>query len=228
MKIIAIDGVASSGKGTLAKELAKRLNYVHLDTGALYRCATVQILNEGINPEDEEKIVNSVLNAKIEARMVDGSVHYFLNNKDLSLSNSLRTPEVNNTVAKIAKYPRLREQIRKIQKDVASTNNCVVEGRDITTVVFPNADYKFFITADAKTRAKRRQNDYKNQGIKVPLKEVEQMIIERDLADEEREASPLVCPPDAHIIDNGENTVEQSINQMLSIINKGVMSDKAH
>ena len=228
MKIIAIDGVAGSGKGTLAKELAKRLGYIHLDTGALYRCATVQILNKNINPEDEEAVVKSIKAAKIEAKMIDGSVHYFLNNQDLSLSNSLRTPEVNNTVAKIAKYPRVREQIRKIQKSVASNNNCVVEGRDITTVVFPNANHKFFITADTKVRAIRRQKDYENQGRIVPLEEVEQMIIERDRADEDREASPLVCPPDAHVIDNGKNTVEQSINQMLCFINKGIMSDKAH
>jgi len=219
MEIVAIDGVASSGKGTLAKELAKRLSYIHLDTGALYRCATVQILNCKINPEDEEKVVAAVQNSKIEAKLIGGIVHYFLNGKDLSTSNSLRTPEVNNTVAKISKYPRLREQIRSIQRQVAKSGNCVVEGRDITTVVFPNAKYKFFITASTKIRALRRQKDYAAQGIIVPIEEVEKMIIERDMSDEEREESPLICPPDAHVIDNGKNTVEQSINEMLSIIN---------
>ena len=220
MSIIAIDGVAGSGKGTLAKALAKELNYIHLDTGALYRCATVQVLSQNINPEDEENVVKCVSKAKIEARMVDGTEHYFLNNKDLSLTNALRTPEVNNNVAKISKYPRLREQIRKIQRQVASTDNCVIEGRDVTTVVFPNADYKFFITADTKIRAERRQKDYAAQGLNVPLEEVIKMIIERDRADEERETSPLICPPDACVIDNGKNTVQQSIDQMLNFINK--------
>ena len=218
MEIIAIDGVAGSGKGTLAKALAKKLGYIHLDTGALYRCATVCVLNSNTNPNDEENVVKLIKNSTIEAKLVDNTEHYFLNGKDLSIANALRTPEVNNNVAKISKYPRLRQQIREIQHQVADSNNCVVEGRDITTVVFPNAKYKFFIVANTKIRAQRRQKDYESQGIIVPLKDVEKMIIERDKADEEREASPLVCPPDAHIIDNGKNTVEQSLNEMLKYI----------
>lgn len=216
MAIIAIDGLAGSGKGTLAKALAKKLRFLHVDTGALYRCATVLVLQQGINPEDEESVVKAVSKAKIEAKQINGEAHYFLNGTDLTSSNSLRTPEVNINVAKISKYPRLRAQIRKAQKSVAKNTNCVVEGRDITTVVFPNAQVKFFIKADTLIRAQRRQKDFEKQGTKVPLSEVIKMIEDRDKEDMEREASPLICPPDAHIIDNGKNTIEQSVNEMLA------------
>ena len=220
MAIIAIDGVAGAGKGTLAAELAKRLGYLHVDTGALYRCATVLILNKNIDPTDEEKVVATVRASKIEAKQIDGKAHYFLDGKDLTTSNSLRTPEVNETVAKISKYPRVRVEIRKAQKNVAKNTNCVIEGRDISTVVFPNADYKFFVVADTQVRALRRQKDYEKQGLVVPFADVVKMIEERDKADMEREASPLVCPKDACVVDNGKNTVEQSITQMLDFIGK--------
>lgn len=220
MKIIAIDGVAGAGKGTLAKALSKQLGYLHLDTGALYRCATVCIINNNIDPTNEKQVTSAVKKAKIEAKLVNGEEHYFLNGQDLSLANTLRTPVVNETVSKIAKFVGVRKHIRKVQQSVAKSNkNIVVEGRDITTVVFPNAFAKFYIVADADIRAQRRQKDFQNQGQNIPFEKVKQMIIDRDRDDMERENSPLVCPPDAKVIDNGKNTVQQSVDQMIAYIN---------
>lgn len=224
--VIAIDGEAGSGKGTLGAQLAKRLGFLHLDTGALYRCATVLVLESGINPKDEKAVTAIASKAKIEAKLVGETEHYFLNNRDLSLANALRTPEVNNTVSIISPYPRLRELIRSTQHKIASMNNMVIEGRDITTVVFPNADVKFYVTADLHIRAQRRLNDYKKQGISITLKEVEDAIIERDKNDKERENCPLVCAKDAIVIDNGTATIKESVQKMYDIVQDKLNSQK--
>ena len=217
-KVIAIDGTAASGKGTLAKSLAKKLGYLHLDTGSIYRAATVHIIKQGINPYDEEAVVSSVKSAIIEAKPSNNETEIYLNGENLTRSNQLRTSKISNTVPIISKYTQLREQVRKIQKSIANTNNVVMEGRDVTTVVFPDAFVKFFITASLDIRAERRMKDLQKSGEDITFEAVKNSIKKRDYDDEHRNHSPLVCPKDAIIIDNGKNTIEESVTQMLVAI----------
>ena len=216
-KVIAIDGTAGAGKGTLAKLLAEKIGFMHVDTGALYRAATVLILNQNINPENEKEVAKALKSAKIEIKSIDNKAHYILNNKDLTNNNILRSTAVNTTVSTISKYKKLRKYIRKLQRKIAKRSNIVMEGRDITTVVFPRAWIKFYIDAPIEIRAQRREKELKAQNNEITNEEVKQMINKRDRDDIERKNSPLICPPDAYEIDN-TGTIEEAIEKMLDII----------
>lgn len=216
-KVVAIDGISGAGKGTLAKALAKALDFTHLDTGALYRAVTLKALKNGFDEKNEKEITKMLTSTQIEQKKVKGVFQIFLDGKNLQNEDQLRSPEVSDMVAKIAKFSAVRDHIRKIQHEIAKKHNLVVEGRDVTTVVFPNAFAKFFVTVPLLTRAKRRQKEYKKQGIILSLEKVKKSLKDRDNLDIHRDISPLKKASDATTIVNNK-TVEEAVNQMKNIV----------
>ena len=213
MKIIAIDGPSGSGKGTIAKEVAKRLGYTYIDTGAMYRCVSLKSLREGLEEKDETGIVNLLKDMDIKLTN-EGKV--YLDGEDVS--DKIRTMEVTHRVSKISSIIALREVMRDKQHELASNNNIVMEGRDITTEVFPNADYKIYLDASVEERAKRRQLQNEEKGIESTYEEVKAAIEERDYDDMHRPVGALTRTDDQIYIDSSNMTIEEVINKILSIV----------
>lgn len=211
--IIAIDGPSGSGKGTIAKEVARRLNYTYIDTGAMYRCVSLKSLEDNIKEDDEEAIVNLLKNMDIKLTN-DGKV--FLDGRDVS--NDIRTMEVTARVSKISCIVPLRLVMEEKQRKMAKDQNIVMEGRDITTVIFPDAKYKFYIDASIEDRAERRYKQNLEKGIESSLEEIKKSLEQRDYDDINRPLGALKRTPDQHYIDNGKNTVEESVNEILKIV----------
>lgn len=216
--IIAIDGTTSSGKSSIAKELSKQTKICSVTTGSIYRAITKKCLNLGINPEDDEKIKFLLETTDLDYSFdkdktiikVDGLVQ---------LPQDLASPEVSNLTPKIACKEIVRKFVRAIQKSLAEKNTDIIfEGRDIGSVVFPNADFKFYIDADLKTRAERRFIDYVNHGKEVTLDQVMKDVLARDEQDQHRDLSPLIMSSDSILIDTTEKTVLECVNKMKSII----------
>ena len=213
MKIIAIDGPSGSGKGTIAKEIAKRLNYTYIDTGAMYRCVSLMSLRNNIGEKEEDKIVDLLRNMDIKLTN-EGKV--YLNDEDVS--DEIRTMEVTHRVSKISSIIELREVMREKQRGFAKTNNIVMEGRDITTEVFPDADYKFYLDASVDERARRRQLQNEEKGIKSTLEEVKAAIEERDYDDMHRPVGALTRTNEQIYIDSSNMKIEEVINKILNIV----------
>ena len=211
--IIAIDGPSGSGKGTIAKEVAKRLNYTYIDTGAMYRCVALKTLELNIDEDEEDKIVDLLKNMDIKLSN-DGKV--YLDGRDVS--NEIRTMEVTARVSKISCIIPLRLVMEDKQRKMAKNQNIVMEGRDITTVIFPDAKYKFYIDASIEDRAKRRYIQNKEKGIESTLEEIKKSLEQRDYNDMNRPLGALKRTDDQHYIDNGKNTVEESVNEILRIV----------
>jgi len=212
-KIIAIDGPSGSGKGTIAKEVANRLNYTYIDTGAMYRCVALKALRENLDESNEDKIVDLLKNMDIKLTN-DGKV--YMDNEDVS--EVIRTMEVTTLVSKISRIVNLRLVMEDKQRELAKNSNIVMEGRDITTVIFPNADYKFYIDASLDIRAERRYKQNLEKGIKSSYEEVYESLKQRDYDDMNRELSALKRTDDQVYIDNGVNTKEESVNQIIGIV----------
>lgn len=212
-KVIAIDGPSGSGKGTIAKEVAKRLGYTYIDTGAMYRCVALKSLRENLKESDEDKIVNLLKNMNIKLTN-DGKVYM----DDEDVSEEIRTMEVTSFVSKISRIVPLRLVMEEKQRELAKNSNVVMEGRDITTVIFPNADYKFYIDAALEIRAQRRFEQNKEKGIESSYEEVLESLRQRDYDDMNRELGALKRTDDQHYIDNGVNTKEESVNQIIEIV----------
>ena len=213
MKIIAIDGPSGSGKGTIAKEVAKRLGYTYVDTGAMYRCVSLKSLRENLEEKDEERIVDLLKNMDIRLTN-DGKV--YMDNEDVS--DKIRTMEVTHRVSKISSIIELREVMRKKQRDIANKGNIVMEGRDITTEVFPDANYKFYLDASVEERAKRRQKQNEEKGIESTYEEVKAAIEERDYDDMHRPVGALTRTDEQIYIDSSNMAIEEVINKILSIV----------
>ena len=212
-KVVAIDGPSGSGKGTIAKEVAKRLGFTYIDTGAMYRCVALKSIRENINETEEEKIVDLLKNMNIKLTN-DGKV--YMDNEDVS--DEIRTMEVTTRVSKISCIVPLRLVMEEKQRDLAKNSNVVMEGRDITTVIFPNADYKFYIDASLDIRANRRYLQNKEKGITSTLEEVTESLRQRDYDDMNRPLGALKRTNDQIYIDNGVNTKEESINKIIEIV----------
>jgi cytidylate kinase len=211
--IIAIDGPSGSGKGTIAKEVARRLNYTYIDTGAMYRCVSLKSLEENIKEDNEEEIVNLLKNMDIRLTN-DGKV--YLDGRDVS--NEIRTMEVTKRVSKISCIVPLRLIMEEKQRDMAKDQNIVMEGRDITTVIFPNAKYKFYIDASLEVRAERRYKQNIEKGIESSLEDIKKSLEQRDYDDINRPLGALKRTPDQYYIDNGKNTPQESVNEILRIV----------
>lgn len=212
---IAIDGPAGSGKGTIAGLLADKLDLVNIDTGATYRCVALLVLRNNIDINDEEKIVKLSENIKIEETK-DKKV--FLNGEDVT--NEIRTKEVTEIVSPISSIVKLRENMVKIQRELASTNNCVMEGRDITTVVIPDAEYKIYLDASVEERAKRRYKENQEKGIASTYEEVLDNIKKRDENDMNKPVGALKRTDDQYYVDTTGKTIDEVVNIILDYINK--------
>ena len=206
--IIAIDGPAASGKGTIAKRLANRLNILCLDTGAIYRAIAVCDLR-GIDYRQAD--------IKIQCG-ADKRTLVALNGEDIT--DAIRTVAVGERVPVVALDPAVQERVHQIQHATASDQSLVVEGRETTSVAFPHADFKFYVTASLQERARRRLNDFQKKGEKVTYEQVLQLTAERDRLDMERDVAPLVKVPDALEIDTTNRGIDEVVDEMLSIILK--------
>lgn len=206
--IIAIDGFSSCGKSTLAKDLASRLSYKYVDSGAMYRAVTLYCLENDIDVNNEKE-VNSILDeVTISFECINGTNHTFLNGRDVE--ERIRTMDVSNAVSEVARLPLVREKLVKIQHAMGLAKGITMDGRDITTVVFPQAELKVFVVADPDVRAQRRYDELISKGKKVNLEEVKANLIHRDKIDSQRSHSPLTQAPDAYVLDNSYlNRTEQ-------------------
>lgn len=209
---IAIDGPAGSGKSTVAKEIANRLNILYLDTGAMYRAVTHIVLSQGQSAQDSE-VLKTVVD-QIEMELTPN--HVFVNGKDIS--EAIRTPSVSQNVSFVAMDAYVREKMVELQKKIAGDQSVVMDGRDIATHVLPNADFKFFLVASSEERAKRRQSELSKKGYDIPLETLIDEIDRRDKLDSEREVSPLRQADDAIRVDTTDMTIEEVIGFILERI----------
>ena len=213
--IIAIDGPSASGKSTTAKGVAERLGITHLDTGAMYRAVTLGIIEHGIDLDDHERICKFLEELEIN---FDSLNDIWANGHNVT--GKIRTTEVSSNVSAVSAIFQVREKMVAIQRVIAEGPDCVLEGRDIGTIVFPNADYKFFLVADLEIRAKRRLVELEKIGEISSLSELKSDIQNRDLLDSSRNISPLVQAEDAITIDTGNLTIDEQIEKIVEIINK--------
>ncbi|MFA5007621.1 MAG: (d)CMP kinase [Candidatus Omnitrophota bacterium] len=213
--IVAIDGPAGSGKTTIAKLLSRKLNISYLDTGATYRALTLKALREKIDLKDASRLAGLAANLNLKLK---GQKTY-LDDKDVS--EQIRTPEIDKNISIIVAYPQVREVMVSLQRTITKTGDFVVEGRDITTVVFPNAEFKFYLDADCAIRAKRRFKELEAKGIKIDFKEMEKDLHKRDDADRKREVGALTLSLDATYIDTTEMSIDEVVDTMLTYIRKG-------
>lgn len=217
---VAIDGPAGAGKSTIAREAAKRLGYVYVDTGALYRAVALYILQRHIDPDDGSKVVSVLPMIEVELKYVDGEQRVYLCGENVS--RVIRTPEVSMAASTVSAYPKVRELLFRLQQETAANNNVIMDGRDIGTVVLPKAQVKIFLTASAEERATRRYNELTEQGKKVIYEEILEDIKIRDYNDSHRAIAPLKQAPDAVLIDTTELTIEESINAVVNTITEKV------
>lgn len=208
MILITIDGPAAAGKSTVAKILAEKLGFLYLDTGAMYRAVTLYLIENGIDVNNEKKI-SSVLD-DIDVKYENGRI--FLNGKDVE--NRIRRPEVNEAVSPVSAVPEVRKKMVELQRSIFHEKGIVCEGRDMGSVVFPEAEHKFFMTASLNQRAKRRKKDLLVMGVEMDCREVGEKLSARDKYDSERSVSPLKVPEGATIIDTTELTVCQVVEKI--------------
>lgn len=213
---IAIDGPAGAGKSTLSKLLASRLGFLYIDTGALYRAIGLMALRSNI-PASDDKCLRSLLGSiKIEIRFKNGGQHVYVNGEDVS--TQIRSPEVSMAASAYSAVPQVRTFLLGLQKDMAARNNVVMDGRDIGTVVLPNADLKIFLTASAQDRANRRYTEMIQRGDTADYAQVLEDMIKRDAADSEREIAPLKQADDAVLLDTTGFTLEASLDALLALV----------
>ena len=206
---IAIDGPAGAGKSTVAKGLAKELGFIYVDTGALYRTVGLNCLRKGIVTTDIDSVTATLKDINVELRFIDGAQRVFLNGEDVS--EEIRTPDASMAASNVSAIPSVRAFLFDLQKDIAEKNNCIMDGRDIGTVVLPNAQVKIFMTASAEKRADRRYKELQEKGSDATYQEVLDDIVKRDYNDSHREIAPLKPADDAIILDTSDYNLEESV-----------------
>ncbi|WP_027375135.1 MULTISPECIES: (d)CMP kinase [Chryseobacterium] len=219
--VIAIDGYSSTGKSSISKIIADKLGLIHMDTGALYRGVTWYALQHCLNDNgqiDLDQLFSSFSNINLEFKNSEGTLILYLNNEDIS--KEIRTNLVSENVSLVAKQKEIRDFLLQSQRSLAEKGGVIMDGRDIGTVVLPNADYKFFLTASIDERTNRRFLELKSLGIEAVREQVKQNLIDRDKIDSEREIAPLKQAEDAIVVDNSELTKEETIELILSHIQK--------
>ena len=215
---IAIDGPAGAGKSTIAKEVSKRLGFIYVDTGAMYRAMALSCLRAGVDVTDEAAVTATTDKADVKIAYKDGSQIVLLNGEDVS--TEIRKEEVGKNTSKIAVYGKVREKLTALQKELAASSDVVMDGRDIGTSVLPNADLKIFLTASVETRAKRRYDELVAKGETPDLKVIEEDIVARDYNDSHREISPLTQAEDAILVDSSNMTIEEVVTTIIDYTKK--------
>ena len=216
--IVAIDGPAGSGKGTVTKIISEKEKLVAIDTGAMYRCVALDCINNGINCEDIEGIKERLKNIDIKLKNNNGQKTVLLNGKDVT--KEIRTPKVDNAVAKFAAIKIVRDKMTPLQRKMGENQDVIMEGRDIGTVVFPNADVKIYLECSVEERARRRYKQNQAKNIKCTYEEVLESIKERNKLETEREIAPLRKADDAILVDSTNLSIDEVVNKVSEIINK--------
>lgn len=215
--VIAIDGPAGSGKSTIAKHLAERLGYVYVDTGAMYRAITFVALSKNV-VDDADEVIKIAKEIDLKLSFENGLTRVFADHEEIT--DNIRTPEVNSKVSEVSTIPEVREEMVRLQRELAKDKNLIAEGRDTTTVVFPDASVKVFLTASLEERAKRRYKELLENGTDISLGEVKENIAKRDKIDSGRDVSPLRKADDAVEIDTTNMAVPEEIDKMLDLIER--------
>ena len=222
--IVGIDGPSGTGKGTVTKRLAKKYNLLNIDTGATYRCVTLEMLRKNIQLDDEEKIAKMLQDINIEMKNIDENLHVFLDGEDVS--EEIRGKEVSQNVSQVSSIKQIRLEMAKLQRKMAQGQDTIMEGRDICTVVFPTADIKIYLDADDEERAKRRYKQNQEKGIDMSFEEVLENIRKRDKIDKEKEYGALKVAPGAHVIDSTNMSIKQVEKEISKLIDKKLKDKK--
>ncbi|MBO6283551.1 MAG: (d)CMP kinase [Pseudobutyrivibrio sp.] len=215
---VAIDGPAGAGKSTIAKAVAAKKGYVYVDTGAMYRAMALYFLRSNISKDDEAKISASVDEIKVSIKYEDGAQHVILNDEDVT--GLIRTEEVGNMASATSVYSAVRTKLVALQQELAKTTDVIMDGRDIGTVVLPNADVKIFLTASVECRAKRRFDELKAKGENPDFDQIAKDIEERDYRDSHREISPLKQAEDATLVDSSDMTIDEVVTAIINLCDK--------
>lgn len=212
---IAIDGPAGAGKSTIAKRVAKEKGMIYVDTGAMYRAMAYYLLKQGINSRDAEAVERECENARISISYENGEQVVWLNGENVN--GVIRTEEVGQMTSDVSIYPKIRERITLLQKELARTNDVVMDGRDIGTCVLPDADVKVYLTASVEVRAERRYRELTEKGECCDLEQIARNIEARDLQDMTREISPLKQAEDAVLVDSSDMTIDEAVEAILNL-----------
>ena len=212
---VAIDGPGGAGKSTSARAAAKEMGYIYVDTGALYRAVGVNALRKNIDTKDKEAVAASLEGISVDLVFENGEQKVLLNGENVSVE--IRTPPASMAASDVSAVPEVRAFLFDLQRDIASRNNCIMDGRDIGTVILPNATVKFFMNASDEAKAKRRYEELLAKGENITLEEVAKTMAERDRNDSTRKIAPAVPAPDAIMLDNSE-TLEKTLETAINII----------
>lgn len=212
---VAIDGPAGAGKSTIAKAVAKKLNYIYVDTGAMYRAMALYMLREQVDPGQPDKVSEKCEQADITIAYENGQQVVYLNGENVN--PYLRTEEVGNMASAISTFPRVRAKLVELQKSLAAKSDCIMDGRDIGTCVLPNAQVKVYLTASSLVRAKRRYDELTAKGEVCDLAKIQADIEERDYRDMHREHSPLCQAEDAVLVDSSDMSIDEVIDTILKL-----------
>lgn len=213
---VAIDGPAGAGKSTIAKSVAAELNFIYVDTGAMYRAIALYLIRNGIKADENAKISEKCKEAQVSIQYVDGKQVVLLNGEDVN--PYIRTEEVGNMASASSTNPDVRAQLLDLQRDLAAKNDVIMDGRDIGTNILPGAQVKIYLTASIEVRAKRRYNELIAKGMECDLKEIEKDIVERDERDMNREIAPLKQAEDAVFLDTSDMGIEEVKNTIIDLI----------
>ncbi len=216
---IALDGPAGAGKSTVAKAAAKKLNIMYLDTGAMYRGVALYMSQNGITSDDEKSVIKALENIDISVRYEDGTQKIYLGEQDVS--QKIRENHISPLASAFSALKPVREYLVALQRETASKNDCILDGRDIGTCVLPDADFKFYLTADARERARRRALELEAKGEKTDIDVIQKEIEQRDYNDSHREFSPLRQAADAVLIDSTHMTADEVLDFIIHTVNGG-------
>lgn len=212
---IAVDGPAGAGKSTIAKLVAKKMNLIYVDTGAMYRAIALYLLRMGVDINDDEAVIKECINADITIKYEDGVQVVYLNGENVNAF--LRTEEVGNAASKTSVLAPLRAHLLSLQQNMAKSSDCIMDGRDIGTCVLPNADVKIYLTASSAVRAKRRYDELTAKGEVCDLEKIQADIEERDYRDMNRETAPLKQAEDAVLVDSSYMTIDEVVDEIIKI-----------
>lgn len=215
---IAIDGPAGAGKSTIAKRVSKKLGYVYVDTGAMYRTMALYFLRNQIDGSDEKAVSDSLDDVSVEIRYVDGEQKVLLNGEDVT--SLIRTEEVGNMASATSKYPAVRAKLLELQRDLARKMDVVMDGRDIGTTILPDAEVKIYLTASVEARGKRRFEELQAKGVACDFEQIKKDIEDRDYRDMHREVSPLKQAEDAYYLDSSDMNIEEVTEAIINRINE--------